>query len=51
VELKRTLPSRSLLQGMPYVHSTKTDIRELFARVKAEQAKPTNVKPMRKTAK
>jgi hypothetical protein len=53
VELKRTIPSRSLLQGMPYTNKDHTDIRRLFDRVRAEQqaAKPTNVKPMRKAAK
>ncbi len=41
---KRTMPTRSLLQGMPYVHSTCTDIRARFLAMKAERlaaSKPT----------
>lgn len=34
-----TLPSQSLLQGKPYVPAVKTDIRVLFARIRAEQEK------------
>jgi hypothetical protein len=36
---KLTLPSRSLLDGMPYENSVSTDIRALFARVKAKAQK------------
>lgn len=34
---KTTIPTKSLLQGMAYVTSVKTDIRELFARIIAQQ--------------
>lgn len=39
---KRTEPTRSLLQGMPYVNAASTDIKARFAAVKkalAEAAK------------
>lgn len=33
---KRTEPSRSLLQGAPYVNAASTDIRVRFSAMKAE---------------
>ena len=36
---KTTIPTKSLLQGMTYVTAVKTDIRELFARIVAQQQK------------
>lgn len=37
--MKRTEPTRSLLQGMPYVNAASTDIRARFEAMKAEQQK------------
>ena len=34
-----TFPTRSLLNGMPYINSVSTDIRALFARMKEQQKK------------
>lgn len=50
---KRIEPTQSLLQGMPYVHSTCTDIRVRFAAAKAAQAPASakNVSPMKRKAK
>lgn len=38
---KRTEPTRSLLQGMPYVNAASTDLRARFAALKAEAKKPS----------
>ena len=49
---KVTLPSRSLLQGMPYTNSASTDIKATFARIRAEQQpKGKNVAQLRKRTK
>ncbi|MBU6260606.1 MAG: hypothetical protein KGO01_19500 [Burkholderiales bacterium] len=45
--IKRTEPTQSLLRGMPYTPACRTDIRALFARVRAAQATPKqNVAPI-----
>lgn len=48
--MRRTEPTRSLLQGMPYVNSVSTDIRARFAAMKAEKnraARRTTTPPLR----
>lgn len=40
----RCEPTQSLLQGMPYTHSTCTDIRVRFAAVKAQLQPPASTK-------
>jgi hypothetical protein len=44
--VKRTEPTRSLLQGMPYVNAASTDIRARFEAMKADLQKSS-----RKTSK
>lgn len=51
---RRIEPTRSLLQGAPYVHSTQTDIRVLFEQIKAElkkQAAAPNVSQLKRKTK
>lgn len=51
MEAKRTDPTRSLLQGCPYVSAASTDIRKTFAAWREQQAKPAqapNVKTIKR---
>lgn len=51
MEAKRTDPTRSLLQGAPYVNAASTDIRARFDAIRAQQSKPAqaaNVKTITK---
>ena len=50
-EEKKVLPSRSLLQGMPYVNSANTDIRIRFAAMKAKTQPKPQLKPVRANGK
>lgn len=43
-----TMPSQTLLQGKPYTPAARTDIRELFNRVRLEMAPKGNVKSIRR---
>jgi hypothetical protein len=45
---KRTMPSRSLLQGGVYVNAASTDIRARFKALQAEQRQSANVQQLRK---
>lgn len=48
--VKRTMPTRTLLQGAPYIPAAATDIRKTFERARAElQPKPANVRALRKS--
>jgi hypothetical protein len=38
-EPKKTLPTRSLLQGAPYTHSTQTNLKARFAAIRQQQGK------------
>jgi len=52
-EPKRTLPTKSLLEGGPYTPAASTDLRALFDRIRAEQQKKqaANVSTLRRKAK
>lgn len=47
---KKTMPSKTLYQGMPYVNAASTDIKARFEAMKREriQQKSANVEPIRK---
>jgi hypothetical protein len=48
-EPKRTMPSRTLLQGMAYTNAASTCLRTRFAAIRAEQQKlPASVAQIRK---
>ena len=38
---KLTMPTRTLLDGMPYTNAAATDIRELFRRIAEQQKENT----------
>jgi hypothetical protein len=47
MERKPTMPTRTLLQGMPYTPAARTDIKATFERFRKQQ--PANVKQLRRS--
>jgi hypothetical protein len=49
---RRTVPTKSLLQGAAYVHSTQTDIKARFDAIRAaQQTAPANVMTIQRKVK